>query len=255
MHTGTRRFALGILILIVALALGAAVILAFVIPHKATAPAAGAGMATYHSATYGYAFSYPAQYSVQEYSPENVAVGTPNDGGGIDAVANADLVTATAEDGYGSFDDFIQSVAMNDCAADGPDESIRCTGVDHSVAYRSPSGVPGEEFFLTQVTTGGAGTSTAIRGPFYAFDITPNSTAFQFSALLVHVPAAGDDSATAPIVSGIADSLKINAVAQPGNDATGQSCSADGQSGPVCPAGYRCAIDTTVSPTGSCQPN
>jgi hypothetical protein len=217
MHTGTRKVAFIILILLVAVALAAAVWLMFAFPHRAVAPTPAVAMATYSSSTYGYSFSYPSNYAPQEYSPEYVVVGTPNSGGGTDAVADIDLVTADASDGYASYEDFVHTTAMNDCAADGPGGSIACTAIASDAPYVTASGAAGEELFLTQVAVENGVTATSTRGPLYAFDVSAENPSDAFAALLVHVPISGDDASNTPIVAAIVNSLTLPAAGSTGS--------------------------------------
>jgi hypothetical protein len=169
----------------------------------------------YTNTTYGYSFDYPGKLAVKEYSPAYVAVGTST-GETFTAAANIDVLSSDPSDPKSeSFNDFLYRQAINMCAADGPSASISCTGVASSTEATTPGGLSGELFSLTEVTTAipSGATSTLIRGPFFAFNISANVPDKKYTALIVHVPIAlPQTEVDVATIQLIVDSLSINKV-------------------------------------------
>lgn len=77
--------------------------------------------------------------------------------------------------------DFAQEISKLRCDADGPDSSVRCTGVASIEPVVTSRGLPGYEIFLNRVTEfhdedGSTKSENDIRGPVYAFDISGGGT-------------------------------------------------------------------------------
>ncbi len=164
----------------------------------------------YVSQQYGYGFTYPGTFQVLEYSPAYVAIGTTTRDA-FNAIANIDVVTAELSSKE-SFEDFVHRSAMNMCAADGPHGSIRCVGVVRSSGILTRGGLQGELFSLKQINESlpSHATTTVERGPFFAFNISPNVPDKKFAALIVHVPIAGaDDTSHITEIEQIIDSLSL----------------------------------------------
>lgn len=184
----------------------------FVIPaHAPTTSTKAGAQKTYTSATYGYTFNYPDSYTIQEYSPQYVSVGTPSGAAGFDSVAEADVLTAETSDTASSFSDFAHTQAELTCAADGPSSSIDCPNVSRSTTFTTASGLLGEMFYLTQATHSLAAGNVVEteRGPYYAFDLSMNTP---FRVLLVRPPSAtAPDAINEAIVTAIAHSVRTGA--------------------------------------------
>jgi hypothetical protein len=168
----------------------------------------------YRNDTYGYAFTFPNSVSIQEYTQQTVSVGTPTNGG-FDAAADVSVVESGNEGGYENFEAFVFERGRTLCAADGPNESIDCTGIAERNEITTSTGLAAAELYFTLVRTNlQTGDSTESRfGPVYAFNIAPNVPNADFAALLVYQPLASAlEQPDAALVRNIAESITIDRV-------------------------------------------
>jgi hypothetical protein len=185
----------------------------FLSPKNPASPIGGGEDATYTNKMYGYSFKYGNKYNLNEYTPEYVSIGQKT-ADGFDSLLDVEVAQSNAETGE-SFDDFTHQHAENLCAADGPRESIRCTGVSSSEPYSASTGTAGERFYLTQVTMQlpSNATSSEIRGPFYSFNISANMPSKKYTAVLIHPAIAQPQSEVKKdLINSIADTIQINKV-------------------------------------------
>lgn len=169
-------------------------------------------MRVYTNQDYGFFFEYPPQFAVQEFNPEHVAIGSST-ADGFNSVAEVTVLLDEDETTYGSYEQFLADRARVMCAADGPEATIGCTDIERESAFESTSGLTGVEFYLVEQTRNlQTGTTTsASKGPFYAFNLAANATGTPYAALIVHPPiAAPEDAVNAALIRSIARSVQIN---------------------------------------------
>lgn len=140
----------------------------------------------YRNTDHGYALSYPGTLDVLEYTSDMATIGRLIDGG-IEGVADVRVAIITAEPGESFIDAATRNLAGL-CAADGPEASFSCTGVERSAPFVSNKGAVGYEAYLTGVLTTHAtgAVETVTRGPYYAFLLEGGATASKI--LIVHAP-------------------------------------------------------------------
>ncbi len=125
-----------------------------------------------------FAFTYPREFDIKEYSPGEVSVGHTNGQALMPLVLvnryQSDPDVAAPE----SFDAFMKRQASALCGNDDSVESVTCTEVAVT-PYESPLGSTGQKLDLTLVRknlTSGTTTSETY-GPIYVFNTTATSTA------------------------------------------------------------------------------
>lgn len=180
------------------------------VPEESTDPQ----VLEYRNATYGYSFTYPTFVSIQEYTPEVVAIGNPTNGG-FDAQAESAIVQSGNEGGYEDFNAFLFERGRTLCAADGPTESLNCTAIAERNEITTDTGLTATEIYFTLVRTNlETETETESRyGPVYAFNLGANVPDSDFAALLIYQPLASAlVSPNTPVVSDIANSVQIDRI-------------------------------------------
>lgn len=167
----------------------------------------------YRNLDHGYALSYPGTLDILEYTPDMATIGRLTDGG-IDGVADVRVAIITAEPGESFIDAATRNLAGL-CAADGPDASFSCTGIERSAPFLSGTGAVGYEAYLTgELTTHSTGAvETVSKGPYYAFLLEGGATASKI--LVVHAPLNQSASeADAETIKTIARSVSFSKPAQ-----------------------------------------
>lgn len=158
---------------------------------RANPPPAPLPEARYESAAYRFSFEYPEELSAYEYFPESVAVGTENEAGGFDSVADATVAFTDGEgEGYERYEDFVLDRARAFCAADGPGVSIECDEAVTAEPFTADSGAIGTKLMLRLLTRSihEGTTATSTFGPVYAFPLATSSSASEYAALIIHRP-------------------------------------------------------------------
>lgn len=151
---------------------------------------------TYQNPDHGFTLSYPHTLDILEYTDDMAAIGTLIEGG-IASVVDVRVVIIQGAPG----ESFTEAAARNLaelCAADGPDTSFSCTGMERSTPFVSSSGAMGLEIYLTGEMRSTETTQTVQKGPFYVFLIQGDATASK--VLVVHAPltlAASESDAAA----------------------------------------------------------
>lgn len=161
---------------------------------------------TYQNLDHGFSLSYPNTLEILEYTDDMASIGSLIEGG-IASVVDVRVVIIQGEPG----ESFVEAAARNLaelCAADGPDASFSCTGLERSSPFVSTSGAVGLEIYLTgELTTGGI-IETVSKGPFYVFLIQGDASVSK--VLLVHAPlnmSASESDAAA--IQSVAESVTI----------------------------------------------
>lgn len=164
--------------------------------------------AVYRSEVYEYTVTIPDGLAVKEYLPENVVFGhVTNDA--VDGVVEVRAITVEGKNN----EKFIDSVARelaNLCAADGPNASLSCIGIEKSEPITSVGGLTGTELFLVgEMKQLPSGETTHItKGPYFVFQRQAGVTVS--SVIVIHAPlnqsAAEADVGT---IRGVAESLVI----------------------------------------------
>lgn len=145
---------------------------------------------TYSSAEYGFTFSYDPTLVLLEFTPryltlEDQTRAEPNE------IVQIAVETEDALEVPETFSQYVQSRAINYCAADGPGGSMKCTKVTRSEPFVGESGASGDVFYLefvheTFAEGGGIASSTTREaGPFYAFELSRGEGDSAFAALIV----------------------------------------------------------------------
>ena len=187
----------------------------------AATPVVAATSTTYTNATYGYAVTYPIDLQRQEYPNGSIALGRAGTSS-FTVLANVRVAASGASSTYSDFESFVIADNRNQCAADGPTGSIRCTKVLDINPYTNAQGLSGLSFSLDRVHDVFATSSHKIAttthdvfGPFYVFNIGANnaSSAATYTALVVQPsPSLAADQLDAALVTHVADSAVINKV-------------------------------------------
>lgn len=164
---------------------------------------------TFTSTTIGYSFTYPAGYEVSDANDDGqwqIVRKNPDDENFVEV-----KVEVGSDDQAKSFTDFATERAVSYCAADGPDESIACSGVSEQAALTTPNGLSGLRLMLREVTetVSTNRTTTKSRGPVYALD-TQSASKNKARVILVSFAASGNasvDEANAALAKTIAESV------------------------------------------------
>ncbi len=165
-------------------------------------------MAQYQNAAAGYELSYPSDLQIKEYTPQIVTIGHI-DGEMVQSVADVRTMTIAGESGV-SFDDAVVRELTNLCAADGPDQSFSCTGVESSAPFTTDEGVAGTEIYLhSELKTVSSGAIVSgTMGPFIVIPMQSGATVS--GVIVVHAPLnqIAGEADTATILS-IAKSIRL----------------------------------------------
>lgn len=172
------------------------------------------GVSYYTSEGYGYTVAYPSTLQVKEYQPEYVTIGHISGTGDeefVDGVAEirTEVIEGSPEQ---SFSEAIAERLEMLCAADGPNESFSCTGVERSNPFATASGISGTELYLVgELKNLKTGSTTAIsKGPYYVFVLATGATATR--ALVIHAPLNQPAAeADAGVIEAVAKSLTLSA--------------------------------------------
>ncbi|HVS79548.1 MAG TPA: hypothetical protein VHF05_01085 [Candidatus Paceibacterota bacterium] len=173
--------------------------------EQSTAPATPP-VATYGNTAYGYELDFPPELETRMYSQDDVVFGH-KEGDGIDGVAEARVLKTGDAEG-GELENAVIGEMANLCAADGPNESLSCSGADQAgaQAFISDSGLRGFIFYLSgEIKNTSAGSSTPIeKGPYVAFPLTDGAT------LVIHPPLNKNAKETdASVITQVAKSVRI----------------------------------------------
>lgn len=176
---------------------------------------------TYLNPTYGYAVTYPITLQRQEYPDGSIALGQASTTHFI-VLNNVRVAMSGASSSYPDFESFAIANSRNQCAADGPMSSIRCTKVLDLNPYTTKTGLTGVTFSLDRVhdvfASGTAKIATSTHsafGPFYVFNIGANTgtTSARYTALVVQPsPSLGPQQLDATLTKTVADSLTLTKV-------------------------------------------
>jgi len=153
--------------------------------QKNTTPAETASVSkTYQNLDHGFTVTYPTELDILEYTDDMAGIGHLIEGG-ISSIVEVRVVIIQGKPG----ESFVEAATRNLsdlCAADGPNTSFSCTGVDRSSPFVSSSGAIGLEVYLTGQAKTGEATETVQKGPFYVFLIQGDAGASK--VLIVHAP-------------------------------------------------------------------
>lgn len=164
---------------------------------------------TYRNDAHGYEVTYPGTLDILEYTPDMATIGRLTDGG-IDGVVDVRVAVIIGEPGESFIEAAVRNLA-NLCAADGPDASFSCTGVERSAPFVSRAGAIGYEAYLTgELKTLSTGMiQTVSKGPYYAFLIEGDAGASKI--LVVHAPLNQNaDEADTEAIRAVAQSVVIS---------------------------------------------
>jgi hypothetical protein len=177
----------------------------FIFNLKANAPSPDTVPETaYENVDHGYSLAYPADLDILEYTDDLASIGHLIEGG-IASVADVRVQVIEGREGESFTDAAVRELAHL-CAADGPDSSFSCTGVDRVSPFTSDAGAVGYELYLIgQLTDRTAGTVTEVeKGPYYAFVLSTNASATK--VLIISAPLN--------LSTEEADPMTIRAIAQ-----------------------------------------
>ncbi|MBI5810230.1 MAG: hypothetical protein HZB21_03455 [Deltaproteobacteria bacterium] len=149
--------------------------------------AQGERLQTYTSIETGLSFEYPADYALKELlTPKGklIAILIGKTAGkenrwlmdiGIEEASS--YPREVYDPAKTSVKQFAIDMAINHCAADGPDGGVWCEEVVRLENFRSAHGLGGYEIFLTEISghyfeDGTQKAEKKVKGPIYAFDIS-----------------------------------------------------------------------------------
>lgn len=161
---------------------------------------------SYHNPTYGYTIQYPTGFEVRSITPAYVSIARQGQGASVLDIAvmqeDAPLPNTT-------FADFAHTSAELTCAFGGPTATIDCSGVSRSQSITTPGGLSGELFYLNQAVRSSVTGSTiaAERGPFFAFNLSPDAK--HYSALLLFSPGSLQSQDDQAAVNAMVNSLRL----------------------------------------------
>jgi hypothetical protein len=162
--------------------------------------------ASYISGEFGYSLSYPADLTYREYAGGDVVFGR-EEGESMNAVAEVRILTVAGAPGQ-SFIDTVGAELATLCAADGPDTSFSCTGVEEVGPFTTASGLSGNLLYLAgSLTILATGEVTSVRkGPYFIIPLSTGATASR--VLVVHAPLTQSaEMADAATIRAIAESV------------------------------------------------
>jgi hypothetical protein len=164
----------------------------------------------YSNPTYGFAIEYPKSLTPREYSAENVVFGTTS-GEMMNGVVEVRVVNVEAKAGE-SFMDAATRELQNLCAADGPNASYNCTGVEKVTPFKTASGLSGISLYLKgELTNLKTKSKTAIgKGPYFLFAAKSSATGSRI--IVVHPPLnKSAEESDSVAIRKVAETLVINA--------------------------------------------
>lgn len=164
----------------------------------------------YSNATYGFGVEYPESLLAREYTAEDVVFGTTT-GDTMNGVVEVRTVNITARQGE-SFMEAAARELQNLCAADGPNASFSCTGVEKVAPFKTASGISGFALYLKgELTDLRTKSKTLVgKGPFYLFAAKSGATGSR--VIVVHPPLNQSAAeANAEVIRKVAESLAIDA--------------------------------------------
>lgn len=146
----------------------------------------------YENATFGFAFSYPAEDSLSELTSRDIEI--------VDRATGNSLALASiqfAEEGEkaSSVRAFAHAQAALTCVSRSATTSARCPDVARSEDFTTSSGVVGEVFYLTYEQQTRDATTTREAGPFYAFDISHAGAEGPLGIVLISPTHPAEESA------------------------------------------------------------
>jgi len=152
----------------------------------------------YVSNQYGFSFSYPDTFNLEEYNPDQITIGRE---GIIQTthIVDVSILKSSTDIQIQSFDEFVLDTARDACSYKTNATVVTCTRIDDVVnikPFTSDSGAQGQVFYLKGSERNSKTGKSAIirRGPFYTFNTTastPNSMSF----IMIHNPVQLDPSA------------------------------------------------------------
>lgn len=167
--------------------------------------------ARYENTEFGYSIAYPTSLTYREYALGNVVFGT-EEGEVMNGVAEVRIITPTGEAGQ-SFDDAVAAELMMLCAADGPNATFSCTGVEQVQPFTTSDGHAGRVLYLRGELTDFTTQETTVmgKGPYFVIPTSTGATASR--AIVVHPPLnIGADEADSETIRRMAESLTLSDV-------------------------------------------
>ena len=162
----------------------------------------------YENADHGFSLSYPSSLDIIEYTDDMAAIGTLIEGG-IASIAEVRVQIVEGAPGE-SFAEAAARDLANLCAADGPDGSFSCDGIDSVRPFSTDSGMLGAELYLkgTLTTFSTEATQAVRKGPYYAFALSSGTTVTK--VLIVHAPLnLSAEEADAATIKAIAKTVEL----------------------------------------------
>ena len=154
--------------------------------NKAVETPAAASTEAYQNTDHGYSLSHPGELDILVYTPDMATIGTLTEGG-IDGVADVRVAIIQGEPGETFMAAASRSLA-DLCAADGPEASFTCTGLDRGMPFLTNAGAAGFEVYLKgELKTLSTGAVENVqKGPYYVFLMQGDAGASK--VLVVHAP-------------------------------------------------------------------
>lgn len=166
--------------------------------------------ASYANTEYGYSLDYPADLTYREYALGNTVFGHEADDVMEGKVETRVLVTQGAPGQ--SFEDTVGAELSLLCAADGPDSSFSCDGVEQVQPFTTRNGHEGLVLYLRgSLTNLATGESTAVgKGPYFVLPIQTGATGSQ--VLIIHPPLnKSAEEADSTLIRTVAESVRLSA--------------------------------------------
>jgi len=183
------------------------VIFGYFTPLPFSSDSEKAETSTYRNDVYEYTVTVPEGLDIKEYLPENVVFGHI-EGDMVDGVVEVRAMTVRGQSGE-TFLDAVARELANLCAADGPNASISCTGIESSEEFRT-GGLVGTELYLkAELKEFPSGNMTGFtKGPYFVFQ--RQSSASGSSILVIHAPLNQNaDEADIDTIRTVAESVVI----------------------------------------------
>jgi hypothetical protein len=183
------------------------VVFGYLMPFPFDEQAQEVGEQSYRNDVYEYTVTVPEGLDIKEYLPENVVFGHI-DGEMVAGVVELRAMTIRGQAGETFLDATTHDLA-NLCAADGPNASISCTGIESSEEFRT-GGLVGTELYLkAELKEFPSGQVTGFTmGPYFVFQ--RQSSAAGSSILVIHAPLNQNaDEADIDTIRAVAESLII----------------------------------------------
>ncbi len=160
----------------------------------------------YTNSSYRYTVSFPPEFEIIEYNPENVVVGNI-DGENVSGVAELRVVNVESAATETFYQASIREL-LKLCALDSETESFSCSGVYSVKPFATNEEFSGTEIYLNGVRKNLAtgNTEGVIKGPFYIFATGAGDTATR--VVVAHAPLSQAKEEVRPkIIEEIARSL------------------------------------------------